>query len=120
MRNKNPFDKYLTEEDKLHISVVTYVTLQYPNALIHHSPNEGRRTPFERYKVSKLGLKKGFPDLIVIYSGKHLALELKSSKGEATEEQLDWLHNLKSQGWSIGCPRSFDKAKQIIDQCFKN
>ena len=60
---QNPFDKYLTKEDHLHLQVVEYLRWQYPNVLFGHWPNEGKRSPFERYKAKKLGMVKGWPDI---------------------------------------------------------
>lgn len=115
----NTYDQYLTEEDKLHIGVIQYLAHAYPKAIYHHSPNEGKRTPFERYKVKKLGLKKGFPDLIIIHNGVTLALELKTIKGSGTYEQYEWLNALYKNGWKSGMAFGFDEATDIIDNCFK-
>ena len=53
--NLKGFKKYLGEEDKLQRSVVTYLNWEYPEAIFTHVPNEGRRTPFERFKFKHLG-----------------------------------------------------------------
>jgi hypothetical protein len=116
----NPFDKYLTEEDRLHIGLLDYIRLQYPKALVHHSANEGKRSPFERYKIKKLGLKKGFPDLIIIYNGRNLALELKTEKGKPSEDQEAWINGLQAHGWTGYIAYGFDEAKQAIDKFFKS
>jgi len=45
-----------------------------------HTPNEGRRTPFERFKVKYLGMIAGVSDIIMVKNGDVLFLELKSRK----------------------------------------
>lgn len=128
MTNKsNPFDKYFTAEDNLHINVVRYVKMQYSGALISHSPNEGKRTPFERYKASKLGVSSGFPDLQIIYNGRQLFLELKTEANKVTGQkagkpsinQLAWIEGLQKQGFNAAIAYGFDNAKTIIDTVFK-
>ena len=57
----NPFDKYLGKEDKMQNKVMNYLKYQYPNALVTHLTNEGKRSPFERYKMKYLGAKPGVP-----------------------------------------------------------
>lgn len=116
---KNPFEKYLTEEDRLHIGVIQYLKLQYPRANFFHAANEGKRSPFERFKIKALGVRRGFPDLIVFFGGKHLAIELKTEKGRVMKEQAEWIMFLHSQGWTAQVCRGFDQAKEIIDQFMK-
>lgn len=41
---------------------------------------------------------KGFPDLILCRNERIVAIELKSAKGVATVEQLDWLTVLEAAG----------------------
>lgn len=120
-RNKpNPFEKYLTEEDRLHIGLLEYIRLQYPKALVHHSANEGKRTPFEQFKIKRLGLKKGFPDLIIIFNGRNLALELKTSKGKPSDEQEAWIEVLQAHGWTGQITYGFDEAKEVVDKFCKS
>jgi len=60
------FKKYLGPEDKLQIAVNNYLSIAYPKALFCHVPNEGKRSPFERYKFKELGGKAGIPDILVL------------------------------------------------------
>jgi hypothetical protein len=55
----NPFEKYLTFEDKEHIRVVNYIKDKLPDILAFHVPNEGKKSAFERYKHSLMGALKG-------------------------------------------------------------
>ena len=50
LMKKNPYQKYLGKEDILQSSVMNYLKLNYPNVFAIHVPNEGKRSPFERYK----------------------------------------------------------------------
>ena len=51
---RNPFAKYLGKEDVLQNQVMRYIGLKYPKTLFTHVANEGKRTPFEQYKMKYL------------------------------------------------------------------
>jgi hypothetical protein len=117
----NNFERYLGKEDKLQNAVMTYLEMQHPNNLVIHVPNEGRRTPFERYKFKYLGGKAGVPDILCFtprggYCG--LAIELKVGYNKPTESQTECLEKLEDSNWSVHWCNSFDKAKAIIDNYF--
>ena len=72
---KKTFESYLGKEDHLQHQIITWLRLQHPKIVFHHSPNEGRRTPFEQFKYKYLGSDAGFPDLI--FPALKVAIELK-------------------------------------------
>jgi hypothetical protein len=117
----NNFEKFLGKEDKLQNAVMSYISLQHPKVLTIHVPNEGRRTPFERFKFKYLGGKSGIPDVLCFenrggFSG--LAIELKVGYNKPTESQLECLKMLEDGNWSAHWCSSFDKAKEVIDNYF--
>lgn len=117
------FTKYLGPEDKLQNAVMQYIEVQYPEALVAHIPNEGKRTPFERFKFKYLGGKAGIPDVMIfcpssVYIG--LAIELKAGKNKPTKAQKEWLERLEFCGWAAYCLNNFEACKDIIDRYFKN
>lgn len=117
----NNFQRFLGKEDKLQKAVMDYIKLQYPNEFIIHVPNEGKRTPFERYKFKYLGAKAGMPDILCFsnrggFSG--LAIELKVGYNKPTESQLECLETLEDNNWLSTWCNSFEKAKNIIDNYF--
>jgi hypothetical protein len=97
---------------------MNYIKMQYPGTFAIHVPNEGKRSPFERYKFKYLGGVAGVPDILLFasktnYSG--LALELKVGYNKPTENQKDCLERLKNASWDAQWCNSFDAAKEIID-----
>lgn len=119
----NAFDKYLTGEDKLQHAVILYLQMQYPEALWTHTPNEGRRTPFERYKLKYLGAKSGVPDLMIFtpndyYNG--LAIELKYKKNKPTANQKKWLDDLANNNWLAVWLNDYEQCINLIDKYFAN
>lgn len=120
MKIDNRIAKYFGPEDHLHIQVCYYLRTQYPKAIFHHSPNEGKRGYVQKIKIKEMGVKAGFPDLIVIFEGRNLGLELKTEKGIETKFQTEWIKVLSGNGWMAAVAWGFDEAKQIIDQFIKN
>jgi len=121
--HKNPFDKYLTKEDRLQNAVMTYIQTQYPDVFAIHVPNEGRRTPFERYKFKYLGGVSGVPDILIFHKNDFkagLALELKVGYNKPTPNQQKCLKTLENANWVAYCVNNFDDAKKIIYQHLKN
>ena len=119
--SSNNFDKYLGKEDRLQNAVMTYLRMQYPNNLAIHVPNEGRRTPFERYKFKYLGGMAGVPDVLSFtprggFCG--LAIELKVGYNKPTEKQIELLGKFEDSNWCVHWCNSFEKAKEIIDNYF--
>lgn len=119
--NLKGFKKYLGEEDKLQRSVVEYLKWEYPEAIFTHVPNEGRRTPFERFKFKHLGSKAGVPDLMIFNTNcdfNGLAIELKVGRNKPTESQIQWLEWLKQCGWETYVLYNFDDVKSVLDLYF--
>lgn len=120
---KGPFSKYLGKEDHIQHLVMTYLNLQYPNVYAIHVPNEGKRTPFERFKFKYLGGKAGIPDVLIFrkvgeFNG--LAIELKAPGNKPTPAQYKALNDLKDEGWNAVWCVGFEEAKETIDQYLKN
>tara|TARA_R110000796_G_scaffold59842_5_gene138160 strand:+ start:238 stop:615 length:378 start_codon:yes stop_codon:yes gene_type:complete len=123
MAKLNPYMKYLGPEDHLQRAVLNYLTMQYPNSLVAHPANEGKRSPFERFKLKYLGVSSGIPDILIFTPSKQftgLAIELKVGYNKPSENQKKWLDNLKNCNWYSICLNDFDKCKLLIDQYFNN
>ena len=116
---QNPYAKYLGKEDKLQNAVMQYLKLKYPDVFAIHVPNEGKRTPFERYKFKYLGGVAGVPDILIFSQNEFkagLALELKVGYNKPTASQEDCLKRLKRANWRAEWVNSFDAAQKIIDE----
>lgn len=94
-RRQNPFDKYLVGEFALQCEAHFYLqTLWSPRLKFHHSPNEGRRSPFAQYAMKRSGTAKGFPDFVIYdthYPDSQLTVEFKYGENVPTIEQTEWL-----------------------------
>ena len=87
-------------------------------AYLHHSPNGGKRDAFTGAQMKALGVKPGFPDLILPFTNDAgqcgLAIEMKSEKGRVSDEQADWLAHLLLHGWECAVCRSAEEARRTI------
>ncbi|CAB4154943.1 VRR-NUC domain containing protein [uncultured Caudovirales phage] len=84
---------------------------------LHHSPNGGKRDGLAGAQMTALGVKRGFPDLILpVAAGSHagLAIEMKSETGSLTSEQREWLAHYAAQGWVALVCRSAEEAKDAL------
>lgn len=109
------FDLYLTKEDMLQHQLVLFLRYQYPNLKFHHSPDYGRRTPFEQFKYKYLGCDAGFPDLL--FPELLLIVELKIKPNKPTLEQAIWIAFFKKIGWKAEVCYSFEEAVMVIEGC---
>lgn len=120
-KRDNPYLHFLGKEDHLQIQVLTYLSMQYPKVLWLHPPNEGKRSPFERYKAKKMGLTSGWPD-IMIFKPKAginsfnagLAIELKIKPNKLSDFQVRCLELLEEAGWVTEVCFDFEEAKRAI------
>jgi len=117
MISKNPFEKYLKGEDLLQRAVINYITMSYPKAIFTHPMNEGKRSPFEQFKMKYLGAKPGIPDLLIFTpNSKKNGLEYN----KPTPNQKEWLKWLENCNWEVNWHNNFDDAIKTIDNYFKN
>jgi hypothetical protein len=144
----NPFEKFLTFEDREHIRVVNYIKDKLSDVICFHIPNEGKKSAFERYKHSLMGNLKGCPDFvfmfpkykkdtsIIEYYG--LFIELKTpehnrailkgkdagkivkSKGKLSESQKEVLSKLDKMGYKAVCCFGSDEAIKVINEYFND
>jgi hypothetical protein len=90
--------------------IVQWLEVALPEgAIVHHSPNEGRRHVAFQKKLANLGTRWGWPDLEMFIppAGFHMAeqwapvfLEVKTGKGRMTVSQQAvhrWLRSCKCQ-----------------------
>lgn len=92
------------EEENLQIACVRWFRYQYPNIIIHHSPNGGLRNAIEASKFKGMGVTAGFPDLFIPVPNKKshgLFIELKSSTGKLSEKQADIIQRLVNSGYTV-------------------
>lgn len=110
--------KRIDREGPVHRAILSYLRLQLPGAVIHHSPNEvslrGREVARAIAKAKSLGMAVGFPDLLIIYQGKTLAFEVKAPSGRPTEAQSNIGEMLIANGAMWAVVRSVDDVQRYL------
>jgi len=108
-------------EDDLQMNCVFWFKLQYPEYLIHHSPNGGKRNAREAARFKKMGTLSGFPDIIipVARKGYHaLFIELKAEKNRLTQSQMLVINQLISEGYKCEVCYSLEQFRDIVNDYF--
>lgn len=87
---------------------------------LHHSPNGGKRDGLAGAQMKALGVKPGWPDLILPFSNQPfthgLVIEMKSATGSTSDTQKEWLEHFEAQGWVVKVARSAQEARTILCQ----
>lgn len=109
-------------EDNDLIALVAWFDYNYPHYshLLVHVANESMMPPQGRVKAKRKGIRKGFPDLMLLksndlYSG--LMLELKrrdSTKSKATKEQKMYHDELYQENFATSFCYGLEEAKKCI------
>lgn len=108
------------EEDRLQIQCVRWFDLQYPKLrlLLFHAANGGRRSKAEAGIFKAMGVRAGFPDLVLLVKNRHyrfLAIEMKSPKGRQSETQKDYQTAFTAIGARYVVVRSFEQFMEEIN-----
>jgi len=110
-------------EHQIQCEVVRWFDLQYRNEAYSKrlvaTPNGGHRHITVASKMKAEGQRAGFPDLFlhVPREGFHgLAIEMKTKVGKVSPAQDDWMTFLASQGYAVSVCRSFDDARNVIEE----
>lgn len=119
-------------EDSLQQSVIRYCKHRYPNVIIYHVPNGGKKktkvsqsgkvySP-EGSRLKSMGVTPGIPDLFIaqttsLFGG--LYLELKSETGELSKSQKSIIPRLRESGYRVEVVNCIDDAIKVIDSYLK-
>ena len=102
-------------ELELHKAIVSYLRVVLPaDAILQHTPNEGKRTSWEQMNLRALGVHAGWPDLAIYHDGKVLFLEVKTPTGRITPRQHDTMARLDEQGFPAHVVRSIDDVTERL------
>lgn len=101
-------------------ALVRWFDLQYPalRGRLAAVPNGGQRHAIVAAKLKAEGVRRGFPDLMLLtprhgFAG--LIIEMKRAKGgQLHEYQADWLAWLNAQGFMAVVCKGFEAAKETI------
>lgn len=75
------------DEDDLHRAVAAYLDLALPPEVAWTTMPAGGGGRVRGAKLKAAGLKRGWPDVQLVYQGRYIGIELKSGSGRLTSEQ---------------------------------
>lgn len=111
-------------EFELQKLVVQWLDSALPDgAIYHHSPNEGKRHISYNQKLKRLGMKTGFPDLVLFVPTRYfwsgvscsIFIELKRPKGGRTSPaQKELQEELLATGAAVATLNSLTKVKVFL------
>lgn len=106
-------------EDTLQKLAVRWFDYQYPRLRLrlHHSPNGGKRNAIEAAKFKQMGVRAGFPDLILLVPNRFypfIGIELKTKTGRLSEHQREYQKEFESIGAKYVVCRSLDEFMKVV------
>lgn len=114
-------------EEQEQIALMQWAKLQenvYPElAMLFHIPNGGKRSRTEAARFKAAGVKAGVPDLFLpVPRGNYhgLWIEMKIKPNKPTQNQLDWIFNLRERNYACEICYSFLEASEAILRYLKN
>ena len=112
-------------EDSIQIMVMRWARTVEHNGrpladYLHHSPNGGSRHIAEAAKFKRMGVKRGYPDLILDvakggYYGARIELK-KATGGRTSKEQKERLQMLADEGYYAVVAKGYDEAVEVISK----
>jgi hypothetical protein len=96
-------------ERQLHEQVCAYLDLALPfPAFWTTFPADGAT------RRGRIGLRRGFPDILIIYATFVYGLELKTNRGRLSGAQVGTHAHLEEAGCSVEVARSLDEVVAIL------
>ena len=106
-------------EDLEQITLVSWFERTYPNVLIFHIPNGGKRSITQAMKFQKMGVKPGIPDLFV--PEWQLWIEMKRTKGGSlSKEQRAMISYLESMQYTCIIAKGWEEGRKKIIEFLQN
>lgn len=111
--------KKAAPEFQLNLATVQFLDLFLPrDAIYHHSPNEldmaGQDAARQIAKARKMGTRKGWPDLEIIWRGRIYFIELKAGDNDLSQDQKDTRDALILAGSTVAVCRTVTHVEEAL------
>lgn len=103
-------------EEALQRAVASYLDVALPDeAEWWHTPSQrGTRNRYEMGILKVLGVRPGIPDVLILYRGQLIGIELKTPKGRLTPAQKVMRDRLMQAGALVAVCRSVDDVQAFL------
>lgn len=107
---------YEEQEQRLFVDWMEEMKESGKNVKFTHVPNSTYTKSWnQKRKNTYMGVRAGFPDLIIIVNKHIVFIEMKRSvKSKMSAEQISWFDALEAAGAHISVCHSFEEAKQVV------
>jgi hypothetical protein len=104
-------------EAALQRTVVQYLTHALPRheALFWHTPNGGWRSRATAGRLKAEGVMPGVADIVIVWQGRVIAIELKAKRGSQSPAQKAWADALTLAGGAYAVCRSLEAVERFLD-----
>lgn len=103
-------------EDQIHRAVVAQLRVRAaPGVIWWHTPNDAKRSPGTARRLQAMGMRKGVHDLCFVYRGHFYSLELKSTNGRPTVEQMKFSSDINAAGGHAMIVNDLDRAIRALE-----
>lgn len=104
-------------EQQMHAELARYLRKALPaDAIMHHSPNEGRRGWTAQAELKQTCFTTGWPDVEIIWQGRAHFIELKMPGNKPTAEQKQCIGDLIQSGANVGVAYSVRSVIGFLSQ----
>lgn len=107
-------------EGPIHRACLNYLRMQYPRALIHHSPNENSMTGKDVARLIRknkdMGMLPGFPDILMLHQGRVYGFEVKAAGGRQSEAQKAIQAVMEGAGGIYAVVMSIEDVKAVLSR----
>jgi len=79
--------------------------------------SSGKRVSVAAVKAKREGLKPGVSDIMVLWGGRLICIELKTAKGRQSPEQKEWADAATCAGAAYYVARSVEDVEEFLDTC---
>lgn len=113
----NAVRKPAVSEGQLQKAVVTWLSIQEQLGRLTyaHIPNEGRRSRIAGSNLRRMGLRAGFPDLVVFGHFGCGVIELKTETGKIRPNQREWAERFQTFEIPHAICRSLEDVMTRVD-----
>ena len=105
-------------EHQIQCAVARYLDLALdgvPNCIWWAVPNGGFRDVRTASKLKAEGVKPGVSDIMVLWGGRLICIELKTDKGRQSAEQIAWADAATIAGAAYYVARSVEQVEEFLD-----